>query len=134
MAAHTLLKTFLIAALTTLISITCTAGEGKGKGNGKGKEGDDRPPGFDKGKKKGWQDDYPPGWDKKNDDDRKKWHRDLDDRFAYLHQLSGAGARMCFELAPLRPCVRLIVVVHVAEQYRVCRLVDDEPQVGVHSH
>jgi hypothetical protein len=79
MFKRSLLATLLIVALPLLISVDSLAGEGKGKGNGKGKGGDDTPPGFDKGKKKGWQDDYPPGWDKKSDDDKKKWHRDLDD-------------------------------------------------------
>jgi hypothetical protein len=32
---------------------------------------DKRPPGWDKGKKSGWDGDVPPGWDKKTDDEKK---------------------------------------------------------------
>jgi len=79
MITRKLLSRAFFAALSVLITVTCLAGEGKGKGNGKGKDGDSGPPGFDKGKKKGWQNEYPPGWDKKDDNEKKKWHRELED-------------------------------------------------------
>jgi hypothetical protein len=56
-------------------------GEGAGKEHGKGgpHDADFRPPGWDKGKKKGWEDEYPPGWDKKTDEEKGKWKKDVED-------------------------------------------------------
>ena len=48
-------------------------GKDKGKDKSKDKGPKDRPPGWDKGKKKGWKDEYPPGWAKKSDKDKEKW-------------------------------------------------------------
>ena len=57
-----------------------TEDEGKGKGKAEDAERGpkDRPPGWDKGKKKGWKDEYPPGWDKKTDEEKAKWQKDVD--------------------------------------------------------
>ena len=62
-------------------------GKDKGKGHGKpehaGKSDEtpkgpaDRPPGWDKGKKAGWENEYPPGWDKKTDEEKALWRKDV---------------------------------------------------------
>jgi hypothetical protein len=56
----------------------------KGGGGNEGAKGgphdaDFHPPGWDKGKKKGWDDEYPPGWDKKTDGEKDKWKKDVGD-------------------------------------------------------
>ncbi|MCW8130097.1 MAG: hypothetical protein KIS92_07100 [Planctomycetota bacterium] len=48
-------------------------------GKGHADKAKDEPGGWDKGKKTGWKDEYPPGWDKKSDDEKAKWHADLED-------------------------------------------------------
>jgi hypothetical protein len=53
--------------------------KGKDKAKGHGKKDGDRPPGWDKGKKKGWHDEYPPGWSKKSDKEKAKWKTDVED-------------------------------------------------------
>ena len=79
----------LMLGLVTLTNQSIQAkehGNGKGKGNDK-EQGDDNdqgkdkdhPPGWDKGKKKGWKSDVPPGWDKKSDDEKHQWKKDLED-------------------------------------------------------
>jgi hypothetical protein len=65
-----------------------TKGADKGKGEGEGADKEHgkggphsgkEPPGWDKGKKKGWEDEYPPGWDKKTDEEKGKWKKDVED-------------------------------------------------------
>ena len=51
-----------------------------------------------------------------------------------LDQLRGAGLRMRLQLAPLRPVIRLVVVVDVAEQEAGSALVNDQPDVAAHPH
>ena len=63
-------------------------------------------------------------WDEHRNDDL--FHRLTD-----LDELRGARARVRLELPPLRPVVRLVVVVHVAEQQALLGAVDDQPHVGV---
>lgn len=53
--------------------------------------------------------------------------------FAQLNQLSCAGARMRFELSPLCPRIRLVVVVDVAQQERIGGLVHDQAKIGIHA-
>jgi hypothetical protein len=52
------------------------------------------------------------------------------DRLADFHELRRAGLWMRLQLAPLRPVVGLVVVVHVAKEQASLRLVDDQPDVA----
>jgi len=61
-------------------------------------------------------------------------NRDLAHRLADFDELSGAGGGVCLELAAFGPGVGLVVMVDVAEEERVVGLVNDEPDVGTHSH
>src|ERR1039458_5606628 len=53
--------------------------------------------------------------------------RDLPDRFSYLDDLGGAGFRMYFEAAALRPLVGFIVTVDVAHRHHVWRPMGNNP-------
>ncbi len=79
------LLAFLIAGFA-FADYALAGGQGKGKpkhekGKGKDKNKDkgpkDRPPGWDKGKKKGWKDEYPPGWAKKSDEEKEMWRGEV---------------------------------------------------------
>src|SRR5207245_603461 len=55
-------------------------------------------------------------------------------RLAELDDLRSAGRGMRFQLATLRPRVRAIMMIDVAEEETGVGPVDDEPYVGVHPY
>jgi hypothetical protein len=59
---------------------------------------------------------------------------DLADGLPNLHQLRRAGGGMGFQLAPLRPAVSRVVVIHIAEKQARFRAVDNEADVRVHPY
>ena len=65
----------------------------KGKPAGTPKGPADRPPGWDQGKKTGWEDEYPPGWDKKSDEEKALWRKEVQEGKAEVKQAAaGKGA------------------------------------------
>jgi hypothetical protein len=62
-----LLKIVLIAFLSIIFSSSLAVSGDKGK-----EHDENRPPGWEKGEKKGWQSDKPPGLDKKDDQVKQK--------------------------------------------------------------
>jgi hypothetical protein len=62
-----IIKIFFIAFLSIIFANSLAIDQCKGKGHSKNK-----PPGWDKGEKKGWQSDIPPGLEKKDDQIKQK--------------------------------------------------------------
>src|SRR3990167_6480877 len=62
------------------------------------------------------------------------WNNDLLHRLAYLDQLRRARLRMGLQLAPFRPVIRLVVVIHIAQQQTGIGLVDDQTNIAAHPH
>ena len=60
------------------------------------------------------------------------WDEYFLNRLADFNQLRRARLRMRFELSPFRPVIRLVVVIHVAQQQAGRGSVDDQPHVAVH--
>ena len=56
------------------------------------------------------------------------------DGFANLDDLRGAGLRMDFDLPPLGPIVRIVMMADVAEQQRAVGTMDDQAQIAAASH
>lgn len=61
-------------------------------------------------------------------------HDDFLNHLADFHQLCGPGAGMRLQLAPLRPSVRFVVMVDVAEEQAVAGSVNNQANVGTHPH
>ena len=61
-------------------------------------------------------------------------HDDLLDALSELDQLCRAGCGVGFDLASLRPSVRLVVMIGVTDEEAACGLVHDEPDVASGPH